>query len=135
MKKDKLDIKASIIDSYYNEISEKDTNPTFNNESNEIRNKLNAMSDKFDCINELDFDLDVNILNIIQNAEDIKAKKKNKFETLYFLLIAFLILSSLLFIGIASGFKVLIYGEIFIGALMPFALIPLAQIYKKREEV
>jgi len=133
MKKSNLDIEASIIDSYYNELPEKDTNLGFSNDSINLYDKLNAVSEKLDCLSDIDFDLDINILSIIQNAENIKTKKKNKFETLSFVLTALLILSLFSFLGMLLGFKVLIYILAFISTLMPFVLIPLAQIYKNKE--
>jgi len=135
MKKNKLDIEASIIDSYYNELSEKDTNLDTNNDSINISDKLNAVSEKLDSINDIDFDLDVNILSIIQNAEDIKVKKKNKYETLTFLLTSFVILSSLSLFVIASGFKSLIYFQVLITTLMPFIIIFMSILSKGEEEV
>jgi len=133
MKKSNLDIEASIIDSYYNELPEKDTNLGFSSDSINLYDKLNAVSEKLDCLSDIDFDLDINILSIIQNAENIKTKKKNKFETLSFVLTALLILSLFSFLGMLLGFKVLIYILAFISTLMPFVLIPLAQIYKNKE--
>lgn len=134
MRKDKLYIEASIIDSYYNEIPENTTNSLSSNESFEISEKLNSMSYKLDCITNLDFDIDVNILSIIQNAEDIKVRKKNQLETLYFILTSFLIVSLFLLIGMLSSFKTLIYVVIFISTFMPFVLIPFAKIYRSKEE-
>ena len=135
MKKNKLDIEASTIDSYYNELSEKDTKLDYTNDSIKISDKLDAVSGKLDSINDMDFNLDVNILSIIQNAEDIKVKKKNKFETLAFLLSSFIILSSLSLFVIASGFKVLIYFQVLITTLMPFIIIFMSILSKGEEEV
>lgn len=132
MIKNKIDIEGSIIDSYYNESPEKDTGLSCNNDSFDISDKLNAVSQKLDNITNIDFDLDVNILSIIQNAEDIKVKKKNKLETSAFILTALLILSSLLIMGTLWSFKVLAYLEIISGSVMPFVLIPLAKVYKNK---
>ena len=135
MKKNNIDIETTLIDSYYNELSEKAINLDLNIDSININDKLNAVSEKLDSLNNIDFDLDVNILSIIQSAENIKLKKKNKFETLSFVLTELLILSLFSLLGILSGFKILIYILAFTSILLPFILIPLAQIYKNKEGI
>jgi len=135
VKKDNIDIETTQIDFYYNELFEKDINLDLNIDSININDKLNAVSEKLDSLNNIDFDLDVNILSIIQSAENIKIKKKNNFETLSFVLTELLILSLFSSLGILSGFKVLIYILAFTSILLPFILIPLAQIYKNKEGI
>jgi len=135
VKKNNIDIETTLIDSYYNELSEKAINLDLNIDSININDKLNAVSEKLDSLNNIDFDLDVNILSIIQSAENIKLKKKNKFETLSFVLTELLILSLFSLLGILSGFKILIYILAFTSILLPFILIPLAQIYKNKEGI
>ena len=58
-----------FIDEYYNELSESNFTVKEENEFLEYKNKLDASLEKMDIINESEYDLDVNIFEIVNMAE------------------------------------------------------------------
>jgi len=124
-------IKDLFIDSYYDEEKEFQPPADFNNFSEKLNSSLHLM----DKLEELDYDLDVNILDIINTAEIIVNKRKCFKEAVGFIFCCLCMISLALVSIIVFKTKFIIYVEIILSVLLPFALIPLASHYKPKEEI
>ena len=115
-----------FIDKYYDEIPQ--SNLTSKEEEFiEYKNKLDQSLEKMDIINKDDFNLDVNIFKIINEAEEIKLRKRNKLETLIFTSLSLIILLTGVFVILSFNVIYLVYIEIFITSLLTFLLISSGQ--------
>ncbi|MBL4934292.1 DUF5345 family protein [Clostridium sp. YIM B02515] len=122
MKKDIIE--NNIIDNYYKEASYSEH---LTSETDELFNKkLNNSLEKMDIVDSLDFPMDINILEVINNAEAIKAKKKLRKEYLIFISICLVIVSSFIFLAFNVDIKIIIYAEVAISVFLPLTLIPIA---------
>lgn len=117
------------IDEYYNETDDK-----IDIQDKDMQQKLASSLGKMDAIKDIDFDIDVNIMETINSAQEIKHNKKALNEALGFgilcvsllLTISFIVLKFKLFIQI-------FYAEIIIFTLMPFIIIPFAAYARMKE--
>lgn len=101
-----------------------------NVESNKIEESLKKM----DLIKDLDFPIEINILEIITKAEEIKEdKRKVKFELLGFISMCIVILLTVFAAAISTNPKIILYIEIIIYVFMPFVLIPITKYIKVKE--
>lgn len=124
-----------FIDKYYNELPENNITAKEESEFLEYKNKLDASLIKMNILNENKCDLDINILEIINMAEEIKLKKRNKMETISFISLSLLILLVGLSLALSVNIKYLIYLEIIISSILPFLLILLAIYSKSRGDI
>ena len=123
-----------FIDKYYDEIPQ--SNLTSKEEEFiEYKNKLDQSLEKMDIINKDDFNLDVNIFKIINEAEEIKLRKRNKLETLIFTSLSLIILLTGVFVILSFNVIYLVYIEIFITSLLTFLLISLVIYSKARGDI
>jgi len=133
--KDNTHKENDFIDEYYNELPKNSYTAKEENEFLEYKNKLNASLEKMDIINDGEYDLNVNILGIVNMAEEIKTKKRNKVETFCFISLSLLILLIAMFLVLSFNIKYLVYIEILIVSLFPFLLIPIAIYSKNRGDI
>ena len=124
-----------FIDNYYDELHENNFTPKEENEFLEYKEKLNTSLEKMNIINDSECDLDINILEIINMAEEIKLRKRNKLETFSFVALSLLILLAGVFLVLSFNIKYLVYIEIIITSLFPFLLIPLAIYSENRGDI
>ncbi|MFT5872021.1 MAG: hypothetical protein ACI8WT_000948 [Clostridium sp.] len=128
--------KNSIIDEFYNESQEKTSPNTVHCEADlEFKSVLNSTAKKMDALNEDIFDFDIDTLSIIEQGECIREHKKNKKEFILF------ILSSLIFLSLCSiaiikiGPKLLIISQMIIITIVPWIIIPVLAMKRRRSEV
>jgi hypothetical protein len=89
---------------------------------------------KMDILMDIDIPLEVNILEIIARAEEIKAdKRKEKLELFGFILLAISILLIVTAVIINLNPRLILTIEIIIYILMPFILIPISKHLKAKE--
>jgi hypothetical protein len=124
-----------FIDKYYNELPGNNFTTKEETEFMEYKNKLEASLEKMDIINERECDLDINILEIVNMADEIKLRKRNKVENLAFIALSLLILLTGVFLVLSFNIKYLVYIEIVITSLFPFLLISLAIYSKARGDI
>lgn len=128
MKKD--NIENNIIDNYYKEASHSED---LTSETDELFNdKLHKSLEKMDIVDSLDFPMDINILEVINNAEAIKAKKKLRKEYLIFISVCLVIISSFIFLAFNVDIKIIIYAEVAISIFLPLTLLPIAAKVKTK---
>ena len=123
----------ALIDKHYNE----DYDIKLLNKSNDeskFENKINSTLEKMDLANSVDFNFDIDTLNIIQTAVQIQTKRNSFKENICFIMSSILILSFFSIIFIKSGIKFLIYFQLFLIFIMPWSLIPLAKHALRRNE-
>lgn len=87
---------------------------------------LYSSLDTMDKLNEIQFDLDLDIMSIIDEGEKIKASKKDKKEFLLFLFSSYLLLGLIALACIYINKNIFIYLQITIIVFLPFVLIPLS---------
>lgn len=128
MKKD--NIENNIIDNYYKEASYSED---LTSETDELFNeKLHNSLGKMDIVDSLDFPMDINILEVINSAEAIKAKKKLRKEYLIFISVCLVIISSFIFLAFNVDIKIIIYAEVAISIFLPLTLLPIAAKVKTK---
>lgn len=130
---DKLDrTKKDLIDTYYNEktaaafIESSEDNLKFEKD-------MKAALDKMDTLNNMDYDLDVNILEILSKADDISAKRSERKEFILFAFLSTLIMSLALTIILTGHGNILLIFQVVISIVMPLLIIPLSLIAKSKE--
>ncbi|MBZ9607737.1 hypothetical protein G9F73_007900 [Clostridium estertheticum] len=133
--KDSDKIKNSLIDEFYNEAHEKvDKNTKFSDDYKEFKSVLNSTANKMDVLNEDIFDFDIDTLNIIEQGESIREKRKANKEFILFILSSFIILSVYAIAISILGPKMLIISQIFIITIIPWIIIPVLAIKRRGSE-
>mgnify|MGYP001314967053 CR=1 FL=1 len=99
-----------------------------------LENKIHGALSKMDLANSIDFNFDIDTLNIIQTAAQIQTKKNSIKENIFFLMSSILILSLFSIVFIKFGIKFLIYFQLFLVFIMPWSLIPLSKHALRRNE-
>ncbi|AEM79447.1 hypothetical protein [Thermoanaerobacter wiegelii] len=138
MKRECSQIKNKIIDMYYNEFT--DDNATLNSHiqncsacstfRKKLELSLNYM-DTLDTISDIR-ELQINITELIERANELKNKRKNKLELLLFITTSLIFsLSSILFV-VNLDIKLLVYIQIFLYFNLPLVLIPLYKLRLSR---
>ena len=123
-----------FIDKYYDEIPQNNLTSK-EEEFIEYKNKLDHCLEKMDILDKDEFNLDVNIFKIINEAEEIKLRKRNKLETLIFTSLSLIILLTGVFVILSFNVIYLVYIEIIITSLLTFLLISLAIYSKARGDI
>jgi len=125
----KKDMKENhIIDNYYKETSSFQESYS---ESDELfKEKLEKVSEKMDMLEDLDFPMDINILGIINTAEEIKDKRKLRLESFAFLGVCLVIMSAVVLLSLSVDVKIILYAEAVISVFLPLTLIPIARKVK-----
>ena len=88
---------------------------------------------KMDELNNIDFNININIRDIIESAEKIKRKRKEKIESLIFILLTSVILSSIIFTIMIGFSKIFIYIQFAFYTLSPFIVLFAAIIVRRNE--
>ena len=123
----------ALIDKHYNE----DYDIKLLNKSNDeskFENKIDSTLEKMDLANSVDFNFDIDTLNIIQTAAQIQTKRNSFKENICFIMSSILILFLFSIVFIKFGIKFLIYFQLFLIFIMPWSLIPLAKHALRRNE-
>lgn len=125
--KDKIKEEYKAIDDYY---EKREMN------QDEFSKKLQYTLDKMDALKSVDdeYKTEVNLLNIIQAAEDHKKVQSEKKEFVMFIVTALIILSIASVIIIFGNPSIIMYGEIVIAISLPLCLIPICLISLNRSE-
>lgn len=125
-------IEDSIIDKFYEE--EYDGRLlNFELQQNKLKDaidfekKLSLSKNKMDLISDMNFNLDISIMDIINQAEEINNKKKSKLEMVMFILVASMIFCAFGTVAIFLDIKYIIYFQIIMMTLAPFILIPISK--------
>jgi hypothetical protein len=127
------DIKNTLIDKFYNEdydkgLLESNSDKEAQKEILKFEAKLELTKEQMDSISDLDYNLDINIMDIISEAEEINNKKKNTWETLLFAITSLVIFSVFAALTLALGISFIIYFQVAILMLTPFMLIPICKV-------
>lgn len=99
-----------------------------------LENKFDDALGKMDLAENIDFNFDICALNIIQQAQQIEARKNSIKENILFLMSSILILSLFSIVFVTFGIKFLIYFQLILVFIMPWSLIPLAKHALRRNE-
>jgi hypothetical protein len=119
-----------IIDSYYDEASK--SMGAHEEADEEFKAKMEASLKKMNIIEDFDFNLDINTLEIISKAENIVTKKKMRNESFMFILVCIVIISAFAFLAINVDVRVVIAIEVIISAVLPLTIIPIASMTKAK---
>jgi hypothetical protein len=124
--KEKDKIEDRFIDEYYGEASKLNIPP-----DSDFKTSMEKSLIKMDVIKDLDFSLNINILDIISKGEEIKDKRKIKFQLSGFIAVCILIISTLITVLISTSPKIYLYVYAVISLLLPLILIPIARDTKE----
>lgn len=126
-----------IIDKYYGEDAEQSNEHDLANEDTiqEFNDKFHISLNKMDLIKDLDFELNINIMDIIERAEETKSQNKFRYELLGFIAACTLILTFLIIFIFSINLKILIYSELILSLLLPLSVIPFSRNAKVKGEV
>ncbi len=129
------EIQEILIEEFYDEKLDTYINKHVENcpECMEFKNKLYFASQKLDILDIENLNMPTNLFNIINAGENIKTKKKRKFEIFIFIFAAFSILIPFVVLGLYFEMRILLYIQIFLYLNMPLVLIPLIITIKIRE--
>lgn len=109
-----------------NEFKDKEKDIKFEQEKKAALNKM-------DEIKNIDYDLNINVFDIISKAEDIKAKKQERKEFVLFIITIVSIMISALVI-LFEGYGEILYTYVIVVAVaLPVISIPTALIAKSKE--
>lgn len=134
--KDSDKIKNSLIDEFYNEAQVKaDKNLEYSDEYTKFKRKLNLTVKKIDVLNEDIFDFNIDTLNIIEQGQCIREKRKAKKEFSMFILSSFIVLSLYAIAIIKIDSNILIISQSLIIIIIPWIIIPILIIKRKGSEV
>jgi hypothetical protein len=122
MMREKNNQEDRLIDEYYNEA----LNSNITSDS-KFKASMEKSLAKMDIIEDLDFPLDINILEIISKGEEVKDKRKVKFELAGFIAVCFLIISTLTALLISTNPKIYLYAYAAVSAVLPLIVIPIAR--------
>ncbi|AGK96349.1 hypothetical protein [Clostridium pasteurianum] len=137
----------TLIDKRYNEaydinLLNKAKNEEQINENNDtldksvnleaFEDKMNSALEKIDLVDNIDFNINIDTLKIIEQAEQIGAKKNSFKENIYFIITSILILSAFSIVFLKLGIKFVIYFQIVLAFIMPWSLIPLTKYSLRR---
>jgi len=129
-------IENSLINEFYNEdYEEMDKKLGYSDESYEFRSKLNSASAKISVLNDDIFDLNIDILGIVEKGDYLRENKKAKKEFILFILSSFLILSIYAITIINLGVKILIISQIIIVIIIPWIGIACMAIKRRGSEI
>ncbi len=116
-----------LIDEYYNEQSNSkiETN-------DEFKEQMEKSLIYMDSIKEMDFPLDVNILQIISEGEQIKERKKYRLELFAFMAVCTFIVSAVAIVFGITNPKIFLYFQLLVSSILPFSIIPAARSLNKK---
>lgn len=131
-KKEFDDIKDLIIDEFYDEIEsykkiKYNKDDDIKQSSTEFKNKMNSMLENMNALNDDTADFDINIMAIIDKAQEINKKKINFFELFIFILTSVSILGLFMLASLKLGKNFIIYFQIGVTLLLPLILIPISK--------
>jgi hypothetical protein len=122
MMKEKGNAEDRYIDEYYDEAPKSNIAP-----DDSFKASMKKSLAKMDAIEDLDFPLDINILEIISKGEEVKDKRKVKVELAGFISVCFFIVSTLATLLISTNPKIYLYAYAAISVLLPLIVIPIAR--------
>lgn len=122
MMREKNNQEDILIDEYYNEASKSNITA-----DESFKASMEKSLVKMNVIEDLDFPLDINILEIISKGEEVKDKRKVKYELAGFIAVCFLIVSTLAAVLISTNPKIYLYAYAAISAVLPLIVIPIAR--------
>jgi hypothetical protein len=119
-----------IIDSYYDEAAQ--VIRALEEKDEAFKRKMEASLEKMDILEDLDFSMDINTLEIIAKAENIVTKKKMRTESFIFILVCIVIISVFAFLAINVDIRIVIAIEVIISTVLPLTIIPIARTAKAK---
>lgn len=123
------DLKDKLIDIYYKE----DILQNKEKENVNFSIKLESSLNKMDELHKLDFDLEINILDIISQGEKIKENRKFKLDIVKFFAISICIILFITISTVIFKTRFFFYFYIALSTLIPFTLIPIAKFSRAKE--
>lgn len=114
--------KKSIIDEYYKETPEQQL---INEDS--IMEKLPPSLEKMDLLNEMDFSMDINIMEIVAKGSTIADKKRLKYELAGFIAACLSIVGVVAIIMLKTNPKIFLYVQAVLTYLLPLTILPAAK--------
>jgi hypothetical protein len=109
------------VDEYYTH-KENASEPEINDENTLLYSSLDTM----DALEKINFNIDLDIMSIIDQGEEISIRKKDTKEFILFLLSAFLLIGVVVFACIYINKNIFVYIQLIIVIFLPFILIPLS---------
>ncbi|MCM0648332.1 hypothetical protein NBE98_08085 [Clostridium swellfunianum] len=129
MMNEKDGFQDKIIEEYYNE------DLKFQIPINDAyKTKIEDSLSKMNLLEDFDFPLEVNILEIVAKGQEIRDKRKVKFELVGFISACLLIILSLLIIAINTNPAIYLYIYGAVSLLMPFVIIPIAKASRREAQ-
>lgn len=125
----KDDFQNKIIEEYYNE------DLKFQIPSDDaFKTKIEDSLSRMDVLNDFDLPLDINILEIVAKGEEIRDRKKMKFELISFISVCLLIVSSLFKIAVNTNPAIYLYVYAALSLLLPLVIIPIAKAARRNAQ-
>lgn len=147
---EKEKLENTLIDKHYNEAynidlldklkaaENENIGDIFNNsyatsaDSEKFEDKMNTALAKMNLADSIDFNINIDTLSIIDQAEQIQAKRNSIKENVYFIITSTLILSAFSVIFLKFGIEFIIYFQLVLVFVMPCSLIPIAKYNLRR---
>lgn len=128
-----------LIDKYYDELTEKeringgDENTAGIEQIQPLQAKMEACLEKMNILADREVELKVDMLELIQQWEIIKADKERREEGSTFIIAAGIMVCSIPFWGYLLGPKIIIYEQMILLGIATLAGMPLVKYLDSRE--
>lgn len=127
-----------LMDKYYDELTGKeassgDENTAGNEQLQHFQGKMEACLEKMNSLADREIELKVDMLELIQQGEIIRAAKERRGEGTAFVIAAGITVCSIPFWGYLLGPKIIIYGQIILLGIAMLSGMPLVKYLDNRE--
>ncbi|WP_035378789.1 DUF5345 family protein [Fervidicella metallireducens] len=122
-----------VIDEFYNENEYSYKIKSNDEECDEIRKKLDLVHKKLSVLDKDFDDINIDIMAVIEKADEIKERKRLKKDLVKFVLTAVIILSFYTYAIVLAGSRTFIIFQILCTSFMPWLIIPIT--LRRRGEI
>lgn len=123
----------SLIDNFYSEDGFSEKKDSCDEECIEFRRKLDSAYKKLSILDKDIDEINIDIMAIIEKADEIKERKRLKKDLVKFILTAVIILSFYTYTILSKGSRIFIMFQILCTSFMPWLIIPIT--LKRRGEI
>jgi hypothetical protein len=128
-------VEDMLIDEFYEESSGGLDDSIKNSEGcRKYREKLEASSKKLDTLTEDVFNISIDTMSIIEQAQTLKESRKLKNESIFFIIVSAMLLALYGTIGAILGPNVILISQAVILSLAPWVMIPIIMVKRKGSE-
>jgi hypothetical protein len=123
---------GKYLDQFY---GESETESKSSNEKTEFAKKLKLTSEKLEVLNMDTINFHIDIMGIVERADEIRRVKRLKIELALFLITGLLILGFYGFLGLRLGYKFILTSQIVLMFIIPWVIVPITIKRRKGSEI